>query len=800
MRTENEIREYLFTKFKLLETASNYVLQSWINPSRMVGMHAQSNVVSFVPSRKLDGRTYSTESRTPERAFLTLCEFDDDVLCALDQPDPIQIRKTQKNGIKRWSSYTPDAVILTENGPRVIEVKPEAIVNDYLVNKSEDWVRYESGEVIYKPARKAFADLGLEHAVYIYKHEDRFLIENLDLMLLARDHQVSQQLCEKRLKKLMQNAFARTLHDLMVRLELSDITPLIHAVDKGLLAVDLKRHRLADAKNCLASLNEELLEHAIELRNKQRVYWDGLAESSDLKLIPKLSSAEHALEKLNRIKLGESSRSVRRWKSQLKKGVAKNLSEFQALIPMTHLRGNRKRKIPAVVDKVLTDFLLEKFIRSAGLSIYRGYKQYQSVAEEEHPEFRPVTRQTFTARFDQIPCEVIGAARGGRRKRNAMAPPSDPESRKLKASVPWQCAAADHYLADIYLILFTRTGEVYVERPWITALVDLATSKILGISISFQKPSRRSVAKVLRDCVKRHGKLPREIIVDRGADFKSVYLASFMAHYGLILSLRPASYPQYGGEVEGFFGEFKKQWLCQRSGNLANKEEARSVDGSKVPKKAAILQPVDFYQELLEFCEWRENKCRGTGAESSEVAFSEGSQEYPFFAKEVDYDSEFIIVTSVEDKKYSFSYQRGINISGTWFYSPALRKIHGRQKKVMVRLDPDNPNLIFAQIQEKWIPCYSSTVNEYSAKCAAHQLVEGMIRHEAAGMKRKIAEQHDLELAKKVRELNQFKEQVKSTPVLEVDIPEDESDVVGGIFNNLTDSVIRPINIQQWGA
>ena len=83
-----------------------------------------------------------------------------------------------------------------------------------------------------------------------------------------------------------------------------------------------------------------------------------------------------------------------------------------------------------------------------------------------------------------------------------------------------------------------------------------------------------------------------------------------MAHYGLILSLRPSGYPQFGGEMEGFFGEFVKQWLCQRPGNLADYKEVRSVDGSKAPKKAAILQPVDFYQELWAFCEWRENKCR----------------------------------------------------------------------------------------------------------------------------------------------------------------------------------------------
>ena len=658
MATENELNDYLLRGgHNLSNVAMEYIRCCWDRPSRMVGTEADGNMVSFVPSRKLDGRTYSTESRSPERAFLILCEFDDDVLFALDQPDPIQIQRTYKNGVKRWGSYTSDSLVLSKSGPRVVEVKAASDIAKYLVNNPDDWKRCESGEIVYRPAREAFAKLGLLHVVYVYNQSDRFLVDNLDLMLLARGHEEVQIVDEKRLKNVMRKAFAMTLYELWIKLKLSSMTPLIHAIDRGLLMADLKQSRLSDAKNCLVSLNADLLEHAIELHNKNKVYWDGLAGSSDLKKIPTLNSAEKAIEKLKKIDSEPSSRNIRRWKQKIKAGAESNLSEFQSLIPLDHLRGNRMRKIPTVVDELLMDYLLDTFIKRQGLSLYRGYIDYTERALRAHPQFRPVSRRTFTRRFEQIPGEVIGAARGGKRQRNAMAAPTDPLMRSLKSSIPWQRAAADHYLADIYLVLFSRTGEVYVERPWVTALVDLATSKILGLCISFCKPSRRSVAKVIRDCVRRHGKLPREIIVDRGSDFKSVYLASFMAHYGLTLSLRPSAAPKFGGEIEGFFGEFKKQWLSQRPGNLADYQEARSVDGNKAPKKAAILQPVDFYTELWSFCEWRENKTRGTGPISIDLAFHQGAEQYPFYAKQIEYDSDFITVTAVEDKKYSFTYQ-----------------------------------------------------------------------------------------------------------------------------------------------
>lgn len=798
MFDDEQLNGYLAKYDNFSETAERYVRDSWEKPSRMVGAQAKENVVSFVPSRKLRGRTYSTESRSPERAFLTLCEFDDDVLVALDQPDPVQIYKTIKNGSKRWSSYTPDALILTQAGPRVVEVKTADTVSNLVKSNPEDWYKSDDDQIVFKPAYDAFDKLGIQHVVYVYNSADRYLIENLDLILLARNRAASFSLDESRLRRVLRESFAVNLQDLMKALDLEDVTPLVHAIDRGLLAADLKRQRLLDLENCLVSLNESLLNQAIELSHERQIYRDGLAQSEDIESVPTLAAAERAIYQLEQVRSGASNRSIRRWKQQIEVGRTINLSDFQSLIPKNHLRGNRNRKIPTVVEMCLMDFLLDTFIKAQGLSIYRGYKHYEALARESHPEFRAVSRQTFSNRLKRIPGEIVGQARGGNRKANAMAAPTPPEQRHLKASAPWQLAAADHYLADIYLVLFSRTGEVYIERPWITALIDLATSKIIGLSISFCSPSRRSIAKVFRDCVRQHRKLPREIIVDRGPDFKSVYLASLMAHYGLTLTLRPSASPRYGGEVEGFFGEFKKEWLCQRPGNLADHQEVRSVDGKKAPKKAAILQPVDFYQELSHYKDWRENKCRSGNLIPIESAFKSGSKAFPFYAEPVEYDSQFIAVTAVEDKKYAFDPQRGINIKNIWYYSQALRKLQGRAKRVDVRLDPENPNLVFARVKDKWEPCYSSGITEYSSKDAPSQLVDGMIRHEAAELRRKISQRHDLQLAEKIRELDEFKKQTNSNPIWEVEVSEGGDLTEPDFFSKLPSSVIRPINIQNW--
>src|SRR5690606_6515909 len=141
-----------------------------------------------------------------------------------------------------------------------------------------------------------------------------------------------------------------------------------------------------------------------------------------------------------------------------------------------------------------------------------------------------------------------------------------------------------------------------------------------------------SIAKVLRACVRSHKKLPREISTDRGSDFRSTYFASLLAHYSITLSLRASGYCRSGSEVERFFGEFGSQWLSQRDGNSVDYKSARSIDGKKAPRNTAILSPADFHRELTEFCNWRDNICRGIDFYSIGALFEKSQDEFPHIA------------------------------------------------------------------------------------------------------------------------------------------------------------------------
>jgi len=155
------------------------------DPSRMVGTRAKNNIVSFVSSEKM-GMTISTESRMPERAFVTLCEHDGRVLEFWDQPEQIKVVILDKNGRERRIWYTPDFMVLGRDGVIIVEVKDKETAEELVKNSPRNWEKGESGKVEYVPVKKCLADMGLGHSVFCYQSEMRYKISNLQSLLLSR--------------------------------------------------------------------------------------------------------------------------------------------------------------------------------------------------------------------------------------------------------------------------------------------------------------------------------------------------------------------------------------------------------------------------------------------------------------------------------------------------------------------------------------------------------------------------------------------------------------------------------------
>ncbi len=798
------IENYLFTDF-LPETASppsaiEYIDMCKLAPSRMVGIHAVTNICSFVPSKKM-GHTISTESFSAERAFALLCEYDDSVTSIYDQPEPVMIKKYNKADRLQTVSYTPDFLVETHNGVYVVEVKTEDELERLIKKQPKNWKELPSGGFEYTPAKDSYRRLGLRYTVWAYSISMRFKIANINILLESRKMDKYDASFIQRVYVFLMESFYWSLHDLKEALGLDSYTWLIQLVDHKELVTDLSNSLFSEPKGCMVSRSSDLLELGRSYAY-QKVQNSIPLRAFGYHEVPSELDTLKVMERLRRIESGEKGRSVRRWQQKIKAGKEKGLNEFYSLIDNSSQSGNRKRRINKTVIEFVSYYILHDHAGLQGLGAYRSYIRYRVLAKRHHEHHPPVCWETFRKELKRTPEYKIADKRGGRRSRNSALEPVDPLKRNLTFQLPWQAAAIDDYLGDIFLVFYTADKKPYVKKAWISGMIDLATSKILAFTISFKNPSNRSLSKVIRECVRMHGRLPQEILFDRGSNFKSKHTAQLLASLGVINSMRPAALSKSGGEIEGLFGEFKKTWLSQRPGNTADFKEARSVDGKKAPKHAAVLKPYYFYRELKWFLNWRDARPVGIHDMARIDRFNSKASDFPFMGVEVPYDEKFLIMTSVESKKYSVDLHRGLHIGVQHYWSPELSKVRGRKKKVDVRIDPENPHVVYASVENSWVPCYSRRIQIFNALDAESQFVEGLIALESQALKSKLTQEADETLVQIIEELDRGYSNKSDSNVVDVEFygKEDDSSYLDevSIFDQVKSIAVREISTEEW--
>lgn len=798
MLKESSLRAY-YKRHNVQPKAQEYIeLLRNSDPARMVGTHGLSNVCTWYQSCKM-GHTIQAESRTGEFGYVIEFEYDLEVIEYWDQVTPIMVTRTIKNGTKRKGSYTSDFLVLTTSGPKVVEVKPEKEIRKLLQKNPEDWQETSDG-IIYLPAKDAFTELGLEFRVYSTKSLIPIRTSNIQMLLQAgqSEDKITPDIIA-RLNTIMSKHAWITIADLAEKLKVIDLTVILQLINKGELHCLIDKELLSMPKTAWVSKSKYVLRITDSIRQKHRKKYEFKTgdEEVSLYIVPTKKQAERALEALARVDSGESSRSVRRYIKLIEEGTMKGLTRFQSVIPKINQSGNKTERISKLAKDYLIKYIEEEYPTAKRTGHKKAYAQYKNAARKTHLGYDEVSYPTFRKYCNLADQDKIAFAQGGRRLANAVANPSNVEDRELRAIVPFEKASLDHGLAKIKLVLVKSNGKVYTARPWVTALVDNATKMILAIWVSFKSPSTRSCAMVLRQCVRRHGKLPNSIVVDRGSDFRSVYFNALLANYGVAPIMRPAAHSRYGSEVERFFGEFKSQWLSMRPGNFSSVYNARSVSSSHSPDAEAVMTIESFLEELSEFIEWRNSTVIGGNAESPSVIFNRKSAQYPCMGKKIIVDEAFAIATAVGAKKYTVDPARGIHINDLRYWHSDLKKTANLRKKVEVRIEPEDPYRVYALIEGKWVTCYASGEQVFQACDPITRIAESMRILEGRNLRDKAKSDAEQILVEKVclaDERIEHKAKIEEERKRTYAEVEEES-----LFSNLKSMTRKKLEVSSWG-
>jgi putative transposase len=118
-------------------------------------------------------------------------------------------------------------------------------------------------------------------------------------------------------------------------------------------------------------------------------------------------------------------------------------------------------------------------------------------------------------------------------------------------------------------------------------MTDVYSRRILACYVTYDPLSYRSVMMAFRHCVKHYGRLPQELVADRGPEFQSVYFETLHLRCFETKLERPAGQPRFGPVIERLFGT-TTQLLHQLRGNTQASKIPRQVTKAVDPKRLAV--------------------------------------------------------------------------------------------------------------------------------------------------------------------------------------------------------------------
>lgn len=740
-----DLEQYL-TRHQITGRTREYIHRAASELSRDLGIGRVTSQVVEYQSSKMGG-TVNTESRTAEYVYALQIEFDRSVIAYYEQPPKLEVDRMTARGYRCRVPYHPDFLLLRQEGPCVIQVKPIHKLNSLVASPKGDWVRLPDGSYQDLPAQRALEDLQLPHLVVAIDRDDQQRSSNIALMIRSLRSQIEVGDLEKRVRELLSRHAILSMDSIARHVKIEDYSPLIRLIADHRLYTDISRFSLTHPSTCFVgltvdSLRGEVIDAWKKLQEERLSYQTTKIGEN---LLPIAKHLEKGMAAVDALTSGRNDRTARRWKAKLKE-AGPGASQIAVLSRGYQRQGNRNPKRPEETS-FARSYIAREWSSSTHFTPAALFRQYKCVAREEHLDSKGVSKPTFYELLRQMKGD-LAFARGGNRAANASRPPSAIQDRAFAPERPYELGTCDHYLCDISCNVLDANGRSYAMQPWLTVLIDVYTKSVLSFWLQLKSPSRRSISLAIRQCVRKNGRLPERVIVDHGSDFRSVYFSELMAHHGIDLNFRPKGHPRYGSEAERFFGQFKSLWISGRQGNRVDIREIRAVSGSHRPEKVASLTLLDLWDDLTTFCAWLDTYTPDSALASPSERLIRGLTKYSCSGIHVQYDERFAIATAFDEACYALDPQRGLHIGPRHYWHPDLAR--EKSRSVLVRPDPEDPYRVYALTSGMWIPCHSSGEASFAQRTDLERAAEGAIHLTAKDARTQVREDADQALSKAI--------------------------------------------------
>jgi putative transposase len=404
-------------------------------------------------------------------------------------------------------------------------------------------------------------------------------------------------------------------------------------------------------------------------------------------------------------------RTLQRWAKLARDAGENSVSRNLALAGAHRARGNRTRKVSDEVLELIRE-CATSYNRVAGPSMRHTYLEFQGRCHGKN--VTPCSLPTFRAELKRL---ASTRAREGKRREYHSAPivwylnAKDP----LHGVRPFEVVHIDETPLDVVAVAPGYPKPL--GRPWLSLAVDADSRDVLGFYLSFRDPSEFSCMMVLRDIVRRHGRMPELILTDNGPGFRSGLMKRVCETYRANHQFRPPAQPRCGSVMERLFQTTNTEFLHNLEGNTRLMKHVRTVTKSVRPERFACWTLPALHGGLDYFFRYVYGK-------EFHPAHGEAPTEYLArrlvetgrrMHRLLQLDRTFLLETCPPADATGtrvIDSQRGIRVHYLWFWTEAFRDRRWHGKSVPVRVDPWDARCCYALLERQWHRCACKLVSQ----------------------------------------------------------------------------------------
>lgn len=413
-----------------------------------------------------------------------------------------------------------------------------------------------------------------------------------------------------------------------------------------------------------------------------------------------------------------TNRALRKWRALYRQAETALGSGFVGLLPKLHLRGNRERKLDKRVIEIMDDVIDELYASSTKKTLVSCWGEVILRCEAAHQP--PPSEEAFRQQIRRRDAYVMAQAREGEKGAYDLEPFYWCLERTTPrhGERPFEIGHIDHTQLDLQFV-GNRRGEP-MRKAWLTVLIDACTRMVVAWAILFEPPSYRSCMTVIRDCVRRHGRVPKTIVTDKGSEFESVYYETLLAFLDSHKKTRPGGKPRFGSVVERIFGISNKEFIHNLLGNNQALQKPRRLSKSHDPRRLAVWTLPKFRDAFEGYLDsvYHEAEHSAHGM-SPKQAMAIGLAQAGLRPHTlIPYSPDFVVMCMPTTKKGTATIDptRGVKISYVHYWAPEFRNPLFSRREVPVRYDPDDKSTAFVWLNDRWVLCRSEYAADFEGR------------------------------------------------------------------------------------